>query len=217
MTDLPKGYVVYEGKRYKVVGAWRNDMGIGDVLMYRLDPGMGSWPNIAAPAVECQPWQRGTMRHIKGKAIHREKRPVHLDIDTGAEIIKAGPVRSAGPPAGHQRQARPGLCQAHGEEDPKGLMGYVALPISQSAALLEIKPNEDEYRSGNTKADGQGNREPREGGRSHAVHSGGAQSGARSGHAGQHQVNTVEKAGSDRPLTPDGNESTKSVLLSEGL
>jgi hypothetical protein len=89
MTDLPKGYVVYEGKRYKVVGAWRNDMGIGDVLMYRLDPGMGSWPNIAAPAVECQPWQRGTMRHIKGKAIHREKRPVHLDIDTGAEIIKA--------------------------------------------------------------------------------------------------------------------------------
>jgi hypothetical protein len=76
-------YVVYQGRRYSVYSSWMNE----GLEMYRLRPLHGA--DVTAFAAECQPWKRGSVRHIKGKALHREKRPVHLDIDTGAEIIKA--------------------------------------------------------------------------------------------------------------------------------
>lgn len=83
-----KGYVVYKERRYRIMSRWHvPGYGAEEVQMYHLHPFKGQ--DVTALASECQPWKRGSVRHIKGTALHREKRPVHLDIDTGAEIIKA--------------------------------------------------------------------------------------------------------------------------------
>jgi len=83
------GFKVYRERRYRLVSFWvvGDEGDEGGVLTYRLRPHSGA--DVIAPASECQEWKRGSVRHIKGKALHREKRPVHLDIDTGSEIIKA--------------------------------------------------------------------------------------------------------------------------------
>jgi hypothetical protein len=82
-------FLVYQERRYRVMSRWTvpNYADGPDMLMYRLRPHSGA--DVTALAADCQPWKRGNVRHIKGTALHREKRPVHLDIDTGAEIIKA--------------------------------------------------------------------------------------------------------------------------------
>lgn len=85
-----KGYVVYEDRRYRVLGTTpgydSKGMHSFDALV-RLRPFKGQ--DRIVPAEHCAPWKRGNVRHINGKLPHRDRRPVHLDIDTGAEIIKA--------------------------------------------------------------------------------------------------------------------------------
>jgi len=83
-------FVVYQDMRWRVLAQWLSG-DAEDQMMYRLRRVRmgGVLQDCVAPASECPAWKRGTMRHIKGKALHREKRPVHLDIDTGSEIIKA--------------------------------------------------------------------------------------------------------------------------------
>lgn len=80
-----KGYVVYKDRRYRVIGIMASEDTTPD--RYRLRPFKGS--DVIASAAECAPWKRGNVRHINGTLPHRDRRPVHLDIDTGAEIIKA--------------------------------------------------------------------------------------------------------------------------------
>jgi hypothetical protein len=77
-----KGYVIYAGRRYRVLNTWTNGYG---ALMARLKPFRG--PEIAVNAINCTPWKRGSVRHINGTLPHRGKRPVHLRIDTAGEII----------------------------------------------------------------------------------------------------------------------------------
>lgn len=86
MSEMHKGYVNYLGRRYSIVSWWQTEE--DKIFMYRLRA--PNVPDVAVQSTACIPWKRASgMRHIKGKALHREKRPVHLDIDTGAEIIKA--------------------------------------------------------------------------------------------------------------------------------
>jgi len=79
------GYVVYKRRRYSVV---RPSPGYDAQGIHRVDaflvlkPFTG--PLLLVLASECKPWKRGTVRHVKGTLIHRDKRPVRLDIDTGA-------------------------------------------------------------------------------------------------------------------------------------
>ena len=83
-----KGYVVYKDRRYSVVRTWtQEDQGKPGVIMVLLQPFKG--PSVICAASECSTWKRGNVRHINGKVPHRDRRPVHLDIDTGSEIIKA--------------------------------------------------------------------------------------------------------------------------------
>jgi len=83
-----RGYVVYKDRRYRVVLAWGTvGEGGGSVAMLRLKPFKGQ--EVIAMERDCTPWKRGNVRHINGKVPHRDRRPVHLDIDTGSEIIKA--------------------------------------------------------------------------------------------------------------------------------
>jgi hypothetical protein len=82
-----KGYVTYQGRRYRIIGSWIADDDPPAYRMFRLKPFRGA--EVLAPESECSPWKRGTVRHLNGKQPHRDHRPVHLDIDTGSEIIKA--------------------------------------------------------------------------------------------------------------------------------
>lgn len=82
-----KGYVVYKDRRFRVVNTCISGEGEMAFALLRLKPFKG--PDIMAPEAECVPWKRGTVRHVNGTHIHRDKRPVRLDIDTGTEIIKA--------------------------------------------------------------------------------------------------------------------------------
>jgi hypothetical protein len=86
-----KGYVVYKDRRYRVVGPPQpgyDKQGHHQIDAFvRIRPFKGQ--DRIVPAHECTPWKRGNVRHINGKLVHRDHRPVHLDIDTGSEIIKA--------------------------------------------------------------------------------------------------------------------------------
>jgi len=85
-----KGYVVYKDRRYRVIGTnpGYDAEGIHHIDTFlRLRPFRGA--DRMELASECTRWKRSGVRHLKGKQPHRDHRPVHLDIDTGAEIIKA--------------------------------------------------------------------------------------------------------------------------------
>ena len=79
-----RGYVVYKDRRYRVLS--RTEDVIGGAML-RLRPFKGQ--DVITAESQCTPWKRGNVRHINGKVPHRDRRPVHLDIDTGSEIIKA--------------------------------------------------------------------------------------------------------------------------------
>jgi hypothetical protein len=79
-----KGYVSHNGRRYHIVGIMPSEDSTPD--RYRLRPFKG--PDIIASAADCTPWKRGKVRHIKGTLPHRDRRPVFIDLDTGAETIR---------------------------------------------------------------------------------------------------------------------------------
>lgn len=85
-----KGYVVYQGRRYRVIGTNpgydKDGIHRSDAFL-RVRPFKGSDRLVCA--TDCAPWKRGTVRHLNGTLPHRDKRPVRLDIDTGSEIIRA--------------------------------------------------------------------------------------------------------------------------------
>jgi hypothetical protein len=77
-----KGYVTYQDRRYRVVGA---SPGYDSKGAHRLDaflrlrPFKG--PDVMAPADEVQPWKRGGKRLARGQK-------VNIRLDINAEIIE---------------------------------------------------------------------------------------------------------------------------------
>ena len=88
VENVKSGYVVYDGRTYRIVSKFETD----EIPHLRLRPlGFGGKPgkgtDIIVPASMVQPRQKSSVRHMKGSIPHRG-RPVHLDIDTGAETIR---------------------------------------------------------------------------------------------------------------------------------
>jgi len=80
-----KGYVLYDGKRYRIVGSFRETDDRGD-LMLRLAPFKGA--QIIVPALMCEPWKRRPgVRRVRGNTAHRG-RPIIIEIDTRLERVK---------------------------------------------------------------------------------------------------------------------------------
>ena len=81
-----KGYVTYNGYRYRVINRQLIEPESSGQAILRLRPFMG--PDVQVREELVQPWRRGKVRHIKGTLPHRGKRPVFIDLDTGTEEIR---------------------------------------------------------------------------------------------------------------------------------
>jgi len=82
--------VNYRDRCYQVISTFTADGGIEHTrarpLGFGGKPGRGT--DIIVPSSMLAKVVRGSVRHLKGKQPHRDKRPVHMHIDTALETIR---------------------------------------------------------------------------------------------------------------------------------